>query len=92
MPSSAFWPTLLSAIVVLAALCGADPGDVRFVEIVKNGYVNFREVEVISGGVNVVATLPFPPEAELQKDVALPSASYPSDHLALVVDLVVDDM
>ena len=42
-----------------------------------------------SANLKVVSTLPAPSEQELSADVALPSRMYPSDHVALVVDLTV---
>jgi 2',5'-phosphodiesterase len=42
---------------------------------------------VSPGTVRVVAAAPAPSEAELCRNVALPSEMYPSDHIALVVDL-----
>ena len=36
---------------------------------------------------DVVSVAPLPPHAELTRDVAMPSAEFPSDHTSLVVDL-----
>jgi mRNA deadenylase 3'-5' endonuclease subunit Ccr4 len=35
----------------------------------------------------VLRVHPFPPEAELRRDTAIPSEVFPSDHVAVVVDL-----
>ncbi|ESL08899.1 hypothetical protein TRSC58_03390 [Trypanosoma rangeli SC58] len=37
---------------------------------------------------SVLRTVPIPPESELSENVALPNKRYPSDHLALIADLV----
>ncbi|KAF8276789.1 putative Endonuclease/Exonuclease/phosphatase family [Trypanosoma cruzi] len=37
---------------------------------------------------SVLRTVPIPPESELSENVALPNKQYPSDHLALIADLV----
>ena len=35
----------------------------------------------------LLAVAPLPPMAELTRDVAMPSAEFPSDHVSLVADI-----
>lgn len=45
-------------------------------------YVFFSE-----DSIDVLRTVPIPPEAELAENYALPNAKYPSDHVSLIADL-----
>jgi 2',5'-phosphodiesterase len=55
--------------------------------VATNFTMTFRDVLdhiLLSGPCTAVATLPPPSVAEMSKDVALPSAMFPSDHIALL--------
>ncbi|KPI90472.1 hypothetical protein ABL78_0402 [Leptomonas seymouri] len=56
-----------------------------------NFTLTFREViDYIlfsSDSVEVLRTVPIPPESELNENFALPNKKYPSDHVALIADL-----
>jgi len=52
------------------------------------GYANALDWLAFSpASLRMLATAPLPSEEELRKDVALPSAEFPSDHVSLIVDL-----
>lgn len=46
-------------------------------------YIFFSE-----DSIDVLRTIPIPPESELSENYALPNAKYPSDHVALLADLM----
>lgn len=60
-----------------------------------NFTLTFREVIdyilFASDSVEVLRTVPIPPETELAENFALPNKKYPSDHVALVADLALKE-
>ncbi|KPA82271.1 hypothetical protein ABB37_03379 [Leptomonas pyrrhocoris] len=56
-----------------------------------NFTLTFREVIdyvfFSSGSIEVLRTVPIPPESELTENFALPNKKFPSDHVALIADL-----
>ncbi|CCW60623.1 unnamed protein product [Phytomonas sp. EM1] len=61
-----------------------------------NYTLTFREVIdyvfFSSDSIDVLQTVPIPPEFELSENHALPNAKYPSDHLALIADLILKQL
>jgi 2',5'-phosphodiesterase len=84
-PTTCFTPKLHLPRGPLIDLHPTDD-DMRF----TNYALTFKECIdhiFVSRGVRRVATLPQPSEAQLAKDIAIPSLTFPSDHIALVTDL-----
>ena len=44
-------------------------------------------IDISSSGLDVCAVAPFPPESILREETAIPSSKFPSDHIAVVVDV-----
>ncbi|KEG11291.1 2,5-phosphodiesterase [Trypanosoma grayi] len=85
-PFKAFKHDLLAPLQLADAYGLTDPDmpwtnyTMTFREVID--YVFFAPARLL-----VVRTIPIPPESELAEDVALPNKRYPSDHVALIVDL-----
>lgn len=81
-----FHETLHSAVKLVDAYGRTDPSlpwtnyTLTFREVID--YIFFSEESI-----DVLRTVPIPPESELSENYALPNAKYPSDHVALIADL-----
>eukprot|EP00744_Colponema_vietnamica_P013323 GILI01018669.1.p1 GENE.GILI01018669.1~~GILI01018669.1.p1 ORF type:complete len:606 (-),score=103.22 GILI01018669.1:48-1865(-) len=58
-----------------------------FKEVIDHIFIGRPVAGSTSESLEVVRTIPLPDEEELSRDVAIPNATYASDHVALVADL-----